>query len=436
MRTLQIFMSHSSRDKAFVRRLNKDLKSHAFQTWLDEENIPFGKSIPEEIQRGLDSSDVLFVFLSEHAVASRWVSNEWQSTFFQQVNIRKIPIVPILLGDCTIPTFLADKRYADFRKKEKYDTNLSELLDFLSGIRSEKTGERMPLFDDKQGILAHTREILDDLEDEHISLPTHKRLPIVGTLRRMPRSGKSVRLTEFKPRLKIRSIYDHILSLAHLADCVLPHLDHGIHPSELGDLSLCIAYHELNEVILGDIPSYTSLSNNKRNRTRNYAEQRLRNVTPHDRERIANEVIWMFLSDKHKQAFNAAMKLFADQRSKAHILFKALDKLDPVVAVWRYLYHYRTKLGPTPQTFNHKMKDFFENPDVKSFMRANKLDPRLIDMVINLQDRRKAWDYYQDPNRIFQDERLFQIPRDAVRKSIEGIGLFAPPPVRKLAADS
>src|SRR5579871_3967493 len=127
MRTLQIFMSHSSRDKAFVRRLNKDLKSHAFQTWLDEESIPFGKSIPEEIQRGLDSSDVLFVFLSEHAVASRWVSNEWQSTFFQQVNLRKIPIVPILLGDCTIPTFLADKRYADFRKKEKYDTNLSEL---------------------------------------------------------------------------------------------------------------------------------------------------------------------------------------------------------------------------------------------------------------------------------------------------------------------
>jgi hypothetical protein len=78
----------------------------------------------------------------------------------------------------------------------------------------------------------------------------------------------------------------------------------------------------------------------------------------------------------------------------------------------------------TPQNFNHKMKDFFGNPDVKSYMRANKVDPRLIDMVINLQDRRKAWDYYEDGDRIFKEARLFQIPRDSVRKSIEGIPLF------------
>jgi 5'-deoxynucleotidase YfbR-like HD superfamily hydrolase len=426
MSTLQIFMSHSSRDKAFVRRLNRDLRSQAFRTWLDEEDIPFGSSISEEIQNGLDTSDVLFVFLSEHAVASRWLATEWQSKFFQQMQVRQIPIVPILLGDCRIPTFLSDKRYVDFRRKEDYDANLSAMLRFLSNVRTERAGERMPSFDDKQGIFAHKKEILDDLETEHVSLPTYRRLLIVRTLRRIPRSGKSVRLAEFKPRLRIRSIYDHILSLAHLADCILPHINHGIHPSELGDLSLCIAYHELNEVILGDIPSYTSLSNNKRNRNRNYAEQRLRNVSPQDRERIANEVVWMFLSDKHKQAFGAAMKLFADQRSRVHILFKSLDKLDPIVSVWRYIHHYRGKLGPNPQIFNHKMKDFFENPDVKSYMRANKIDARLIDMVINLQDRRKAWDYYEDPDRIFSDERLFQIPKLAVRKAIEGIPLFGP----------
>jgi 5'-deoxynucleotidase YfbR-like HD superfamily hydrolase len=424
MPKVSVFLSHSSKDKAFVRRLNNDLKSHSVDTWVDEENIPFGASIPEEIQKGLNKANVLLVFLSEHSVASRWVTNEWQTKFFQQVNQRRIIVVPVLINDCQIPPFLSDKRYVDFRKKEDYESNFSILLKFLAQVSLDKGGDKAPSFDKKSKLLDYTQEMIDDLKLENISLPVHKRLPVIDTLKLIPRSGKRVRLVNFRPRLKIRTIYDHILSLAHLADCVLPQIGHGVNQSELGDIALCIAYHELNEIVLGDIPSYTSLNTERRNMIRVYAEERLRSVPPLERERIANEFIWMFLSEKHRKAFEAMMKIFADKSSKANIIFHALDKIDPIVAVWRYLHVFRGKLGDTPKEFNHHMKDFFENPDVKAYLRAHKLDQKLVDMVINLQDRRKAWDYYEDPERVFGDEELFQMPKSAVRAAIEDVALF------------
>src|SRR5262249_20804290 len=124
MPKLKVFLSHSSKDKAFVRRLNKDLKSHFVDTWLDEENIPLGSYITTETQRALNEANVMFVFLSQHSITSRWVMNEWQAKYFQEINERRIIVVPILLSDCQIPVFLADKRYVDFRKKEAYEANL------------------------------------------------------------------------------------------------------------------------------------------------------------------------------------------------------------------------------------------------------------------------------------------------------------------------
>jgi 5'-deoxynucleotidase YfbR-like HD superfamily hydrolase len=425
-RKLTIFLSHSSKDKAFVRRLNRDLKSHFFNTWFDEENIPYGSSITQEIQGGLNKSDIMFVFLSDFSVSSNWVTVEWQAKFFKQINEKKIFVIPILLNDCQIPTFLADRRYVDFRDKDEYETNLSHLLSYLENIKFDVIGDvSIGNYIDYESITDYTREILEDLSHEQISMPIHKRLPIIDTLKKIPRSGKKVRLNEFRPTLKIRTIFDHLYSLAHVADNLLPHINHGIPKRELGDIAICIAYHELNEIVLGDIPTFTSLNTERRNSARIYAEERLRSVPPADRERIANEFIWMFLGEKHRKAFEAAMKILNDHNSRTYITFKTLDKIDPIIAVWRYLNHYRGKLGENPKLFNSKMKDFYMNPDIKAFAKAHKLDSKLIDLIFNLQDREKAWHYYEDPDRIFaEDGTLFEVPKDAVRAAIEGVPLF------------
>ncbi len=251
IRKLHVFLSHSSKDKQFAKRLNSDLRSRSIDTWIDEDNIPFGASIPKEIQKGIDRTDVLFVLLSENAINSRWVESEWQSKFFQQIDTGRIVVIPILLEKCVIPTFLSDKRYVDFTTNAEYESNLSLLLDFLEKIKFEKYGSGHITLVEGTKIVEYTKDIIDDLKNEEISLPMIQNIKIIDTLKKIPRSGKLLRLGHFMHKVKVRTVYDHMLSLAHLADCILPYINHDINVQEYEDVARCIAFHELNEVVLG-----------------------------------------------------------------------------------------------------------------------------------------------------------------------------------------
>ncbi|MEL6654307.1 MAG: TIR domain-containing protein, partial [Bacteroidota bacterium] len=375
---MKIFLSHSSADKAFVRRINSDLKSHGFGTWLDEEQILLGGSISETIEIGLSQSDVLILFLSQRSVTSRWVSAEWRSKFAKTMSENRISVIPLVMDDCEIPDFLVDRKYADFRAKDNYEPNLSHLLNTLNILSSQldDSGASANADRSSSSILDLTEGLLDDIADQYLSFPTHRRLPLVDGLKKLPRSGKQLRLQNYKPAgkkngLKVRTVYDHILSMAHVADCLMPHFEHGLEDSDLIDLARCIAYHELNEVILGDIPTYTSLSARARSSARVYAEARLRTVEPKKRAQVVGDLIWMYLDEKHRKSLDRFHEICSRPKSKVYLVFKYLDKLDPIIGVWRYLHHYRGSLGDTPKEFNKKMKDFFENPDVRAYLKSS-----------------------------------------------------------------
>jgi hypothetical protein len=126
----KLFMSHSSKDKWFVRRVADDLKKLGHDVWLDEHRIKVGDSIPRAIQKGIKSADFLIIFLSPNSVFSNWVENEWVSKFLDEVESGDRKIIPALIGPCEIPTLLKAKKYADFTKN--YDEAFSEILDAIS----------------------------------------------------------------------------------------------------------------------------------------------------------------------------------------------------------------------------------------------------------------------------------------------------------------
>ncbi|GAA5021172.1 hypothetical protein GCM10011506_03260 [Marivirga lumbricoides] len=426
---MKIFLSHATKDKKLVLRINKDLKSHGFDTWLDSDNIPIGGSIVTFIQQGLEDTDVFMLFLSPFSVHSKWVQSEWQAQYFKQVKESKIIILPILISDCEIPKFLTDIKYADFRDDNGYESNLSVLLETLNSMKHEKEeihrwGEGKP---NTSSIYDCTLDFLEDMKDEHISLPlrAHKKINILESLKKINRSGKILRLKKYKQaKIPARSIYDHILSVAYVADFLLPHIDHGIEQQEYVELARCIAFHELNEVVLGDIPTYTPMSQRQRKYSRTYAEARLRSVEPSKREKIANDFIWLFLNERHRISIDTVNKILSNKTSKINLTFRTFDKIDPIIAIWRYLHFYRGKLGVDSVFFTKLMRDFFENPDIKKFLRTNKLDNKILNLVINLQDRSKADQYYSNPDKLFQEKSLFQLPESAVKSAIEVVPLF------------
>lgn len=121
----RIFISHSSVDKAFVRRLFEDLQALGHSPWLDEWQIKVGDCIVSSIQDGLNSSDYIIVVLSPAAVASGWVEREWKDAYWTEVSAGRTIVLPVLLADCEVPSLIRTKRYADFRSK--YELGLARL---------------------------------------------------------------------------------------------------------------------------------------------------------------------------------------------------------------------------------------------------------------------------------------------------------------------
>lgn len=122
----KIFISHSSRDKPFVRRVVDDLKIRGHCLWFDETAIKAGDSIPREIQKGLQESSYVIVFLSKHAVTSSWVEVEWMGKFWEEINSKKRVVIPVLLEHCEIPFFLRTKKHINF--SECYETALGDII--------------------------------------------------------------------------------------------------------------------------------------------------------------------------------------------------------------------------------------------------------------------------------------------------------------------
>jgi len=112
----KIFISHSSKDKQFALQLASDLKELGHQPWLDEWEIKVGECIVSNVQRGLEECEYVIVVLSENSVKSNWVENEWKAKYWDEVETGKIMVLPVLISNCTIPSLLKTKRYADFRK--------------------------------------------------------------------------------------------------------------------------------------------------------------------------------------------------------------------------------------------------------------------------------------------------------------------------------
>jgi hypothetical protein len=123
------FLSHSSRDKHFVRKLAADLVASGVKVWLDEQRILVGDSIPEKIAQGLAESDFFLIILSEHSVNSDWVKKELSGALVREIERRKVTVLPIKLDSAKMPDSIADKKYADFTGS--YNTGLKDLLESI-----------------------------------------------------------------------------------------------------------------------------------------------------------------------------------------------------------------------------------------------------------------------------------------------------------------
>jgi hypothetical protein len=124
----KIFLSQTSVDKPFVRKLAADLRNNGHTVWLDEAEINIGDSLIEKIREGLDSVEYVAVVLSKASIQSVWVKKELEIASNKEIKEKRVVVLPLLIEHVELPGFLEGKLYGDFSDEKQYEATLQLLL--------------------------------------------------------------------------------------------------------------------------------------------------------------------------------------------------------------------------------------------------------------------------------------------------------------------
>ncbi len=146
-----VFISHSSANKTFVKRLAMDLAQRGFEVWYDEWRLDVGARLTETIRASLGASSFVLVAMSAEMLASDWVKREIDQALEIERTEKRDIILPVRLDDSELPASLANRLYADFSQGgylSSLQTLCTQLHRQLDGLPAglEPHREIIPLF--------------------------------------------------------------------------------------------------------------------------------------------------------------------------------------------------------------------------------------------------------------------------------------------------
>ncbi|MEO7860711.1 MAG: toll/interleukin-1 receptor domain-containing protein [Nitrospirales bacterium] len=141
-----IFISHSSRDKAAAVHLAKTLNFCALDVWLDDWELEVGQSLTDGIAQAMNDSRYIAILITENYNQTVWTKTEYKKALSREQKENRTVMLPLLVGEAQIPDFLEDKIYIDLRKEFFCGiTNLVGMIHGLSKFRiSQALSERQP----------------------------------------------------------------------------------------------------------------------------------------------------------------------------------------------------------------------------------------------------------------------------------------------------
>lgn len=97
----KLFISHSSQDDDFVRRLREALAPHGQDAWVDSRELRGGDPLWSDIQAAIEASSAFAVVVSTDSLQSKWVGKELQYALSiqQQRGRENFQVIPVSLND-------------------------------------------------------------------------------------------------------------------------------------------------------------------------------------------------------------------------------------------------------------------------------------------------------------------------------------------------
>lgn len=123
-----VFLSHSSKDKAIVRAVAERLRKDGLRVWFDEWEIRAGDHIQAKMEEGLEQSRVLVLCMSANAFGSDWAQLESYTFRFRDPLNKQRRFIPLRLDAAPIKGSLASFLYVNWLSDER-EQEYAKLLD-------------------------------------------------------------------------------------------------------------------------------------------------------------------------------------------------------------------------------------------------------------------------------------------------------------------
>lgn len=127
-----IFVSHSSRDKAAALRLATTLNFCAVDVWLDDWELEVGQSLTDEIAKAMDESRFIAILITENYNKTVWTKTEYKKALARERDEGQTVMLPLIVGQAEIPDFLEDKIYIDLR--QEFFSGVTNIVSMVHGI--------------------------------------------------------------------------------------------------------------------------------------------------------------------------------------------------------------------------------------------------------------------------------------------------------------
>ncbi|WP_340103373.1 toll/interleukin-1 receptor domain-containing protein [Rhodohalobacter sp. 8-1] len=164
----KVFLSHSSKDKKYVRQVIKELRKS--DIIYDEFSFEAGGKTLDEIMNGLNKTDLFVLFISENSLKSEWVEREMdQAQGLEERNLVKI--LPIIIDpnisykSTDIPKWLTDHYNVKYVARPVIFSRLiKQKLQELSWEKHPTLEARKSIFVGRNGLIREFEQRIDDYD--------------------------------------------------------------------------------------------------------------------------------------------------------------------------------------------------------------------------------------------------------------------------------
>ncbi|MBT7781591.1 MAG: toll/interleukin-1 receptor domain-containing protein [Anaerolineae bacterium] len=138
---LKVFLSYASQDRPVVQEFYRQLKSEGWiDPWLDEEKIFPGQDWNMEIERAIDETDAVIVFVSSNSVNKEGYLQYELRVIFNMAKYKPdetLFILPIRLDETPMPRQFGSWQFVDAFPEDRKNWAYERLLASLK-LRAEK----------------------------------------------------------------------------------------------------------------------------------------------------------------------------------------------------------------------------------------------------------------------------------------------------------